>query len=448
MEPQIKKTYDKKLKKEFQIVVPSALVDSRIESYIKKIQPDFSLKGFRKGLVPIKVIKEKYGQSIMTEESDKIISETLRKLTKDNDLKLAMSPKVDFKTFEPEKDIDLTVSFELYPDVPQIDLNKIKITKKEIEISAADTDDALEKFLKFYRNWNKQDASYKAKNGDAVKIDYVGKIDKKEFEGGAAQDYQLELGSKSFIDNFEEQLVGKKSGDEVKVKVKFPKEYHNAEYAGKAAEFDVKVHEVLTGQMPELSDEFIKNNFGLENKNKLVEALKSQVEARYIGMSRNLFKKELFDFLNKKYDFDLPVGLVEQQFESLWKEVEEELKTNPGKFKNDKESEKEKGWKREAAERMIRCGMIISDLAQKNKIEISAEELNREVGKILSSFPRDQQQTIIKNLKENHSLIDNLKGSLIEEKTIDFILSQPSLEKKKFSVKDFDKIWKKENESE
>lgn len=448
MEPSVKKIQDKKLKKDFQITIPHALIDSRINDYIKKVQPNFSLKGFRKGMVPVAVIKEKYGQSILADEADKIISDTLRKIVKDGDLKLAMQPKIDIQSFEMNKDISLTAALELYPEVPQIELAKVKATKRDVEITQADVDEAVEKFLKFYRSWDKQDAGYKAKLGDSVKIDYVGKIDKKEFTGGSAQGYQLELGSKSFIDDFEEQLVGKKAGDEVKVKVKFPKEYHSAEHAGKAAEFEVKIHEVLTGKLPELTDEFIKNTFGLENKAKLEEALKSQVEGRYTGMARNLFKKELFDFLNKKYDFELPEGLVNQQLESLWNEVEEELKTNPDKFKNDKEKEKAKDKKREVAERMVRCGMIISDLAQKNKVEVTPEEINAEVGKILASFPPQQQEEIVKNLKQNHHLIDNLKGSLIEEKTIDFILNQPTLEKKKMSVKDFDKLWKKENEEE
>ncbi len=446
METQIKNTYDKKLKKEYQIIIPVKAVEEKIDAYVAKIRGNFSLKGFRKGQVPVAVIKEKHGQSIMAEEVDKIISDTIKKIIKDNDLKLAMSPKIDVKTFESGKDVEFSASMELFPELPEVDLGKIKVTHRDAEITNSDTDDALEKLLKFYRKWNKkEDTSYKAKLNDSVNIDYVGKIDKEIFEGGSAKGYQLELGSKSFIDDFEEQLVGKKAGDEVKVKVKFPKEYHNATFAGKSAEFEVKINEILTAEMPEINDEFIKNTFGLESKDKLLEALKSEVENNYKNISRNLFKKELFDFLNKKYDFDLPLGLVDEQLESIWKEVENELKTNPDKFKNDKEKEKAKEKKREVAERMIRCGMILSDLAQKNKVEVSNDDLNNELSKIFSKF-QGQEKAIVEFYQKNPSAIQQLKGSIIEDKTIDFILNQPSLDKKKTSLKELDKLWQKANE--
>ena len=227
--------------------------------------------------------------------------------------------------------------------------------------------------------------------------------------------------------------------------MKFPKEYHNVEFAGKAAEFEVKINEVLLAEMPEITDEFIKNTFGIENKEKLEEVLKKQVEGSYKEMERNLFKKELFDFLNKKYDFDLPAGLVEEQLKGIWAEVEEELKTNPAKFKSEKEKEKAKEQKREVAERMIRCGMILSELAQKNKVEVTNDDINKELGKIMTRF-QGQEKAVMEYYQKNASAVQQLRGSIIEEKTIDFILNQPSLERKKISVKDFDKIWQKSND--
>lgn len=441
----IKNTSDKKLKKDYQIIIPHKLIDTKINENVAKIKGNLSLSGFRKGHVPEDVIKQKYGQSIMADEADKIISDTLKKIVKDNDFKPALPPKIDIKTFENNKDIEFSATIELYPAVPEIDLGKSKVIKKEAEVTTADVDEALNKLLKFYRSWDEQDTSYKAKIGDSVNIDYVGKIDKVEFEGGAAKGYQLELGSKSFIDNFEDQLVGKKAGEQVKVKVKFPKEYHKAEYAGKAAEFDVTLNKVLVGKMPEINDEFVKNTFGMENKSKLEEEVKKQVESNYSSISRNLFKKEFFDFANKKYDFELPAGLVEEQLNNLWAEVEEELKTNPDKFKNDKEKEKEKSAKREIAERMIRCGIILSELAQKHKIEATNDDLNKEISKILSRFA-GQEKAVMDYYQKNPNAVHQLKGSIIEEKTIDFILSQDAIEKKKISIKDLDKVWQKANE--
>ncbi len=447
MEVTIKNTHDKKLKKEYQIIVPYKLVNEKINDHISQMQGKVNIKGFRKGKVPVEVIKEKYGQSIMADESDKIINDTLQKIVKDNDLKLALSPKVDVKTFEDGKDVEFSAAFELYPKVPEVELKKVKATPRDPEITDADIDESLDKLLKFYRKWNAKEADYKAKSGDSVNIDYVGKIDKKEFEGGAAKAYQLELGSKSFIDNFEDQLVGKKAGDEILVKVKFPKDYQKAEFAGKAAEFEVKVNEVLVAENPEINDEFIKENFGMDSKDKLMEAVTKQIEDNYNNISLNLFKKELFDFLNKKYSFDLPSGLVEEQLNSIWAEVEEELKTNPDKFKNDKEKEKAKNKKREVAERMIRCGMILSEFAKENKIEVTNDDINKEIGKILARYP-SQEKAVLEYYQKNPNAIQQLRGSIIEEKTIDFILNGSTLTKKKVSLKELDKLWAKANEAE
>ena len=444
METQVKIILDKKLKKDYQIVVPHKIIEDKVNNSIAEVRKTLNLKGFRKGQVPIEVIKQKYGQSIMAEESDKIVSQEVKKLIKDKNLKIAMQPKVEIKTFEEGKDLELSASFEIFPEVPEINIEKIKLVKREIEIGEKDIAEGVEKLLKFYRKWNKKDGQ-KAKIGDAVNIDYVGKIDKEEFEGGSAKGHQLELGSKSFIDDFEEQLVGKKAGDEVKVKVRFPKEYHSAKFADKKAEFDVKINEVLTSELPEINDEFIKNNFGLENKEKLEEAIKSQISGNYDNLSRDMFKKELFDFLNKKYDFDLPEGLVEEQLKGLWQEVEQELKTNPEKFKSEKDQEKAKNEKRKIAQRMIRCGIILNDIAEKNKIEASTDDINKELGKILQKFA-GQEKTVIDYYQKNPSAVSQLKGSIIEEKTVDFIIEKADIDKKKTSLKDFDKLWEKINE--
>ncbi len=439
MEVAIKNTYDKKLKRDYQITIPHAMINGKINEYVAKVGKTFSLKGFRKGQVPHEVIKEKYGKSIMADEADKIISDTLKKLVADNQIKLALPPKIDIKFFEIDKDIEFTATLELYPQLPEVELNKIKVTKREAEIAASDVDEAMNKMLKFYRKWDKQDAGYKAKLGDSVNIDYVGKMDKNEFEGGAAKGHQLELGTNSFIDDFEKQLVGKKAGEETRVKVKFPKDYHKEDFSGKAAEFDVKINEVLTAQMPEITDEFINANFGMENKEKLVEAVKGQIANSYEEMSRTFFKKEFFDFLNKKHDFELPVGLVEEQLTQLWTEEEQ------AKYKTEKEQEKAKEKKRELAERMIRCGMILSDLAQKNKIEVSNDDVNKEFGKILTRFP-NQEKAVIEYYQKNQGAVQQLRGSILEEKAIDFVLTQPSIEKKKIALKEFDKLWAKSNE--
>ncbi|MBL6664729.1 MAG: trigger factor [Rickettsiales bacterium] len=447
MEVQINNIADSKLKKEYKIIVPHDLIDSKVNEYIEKVRGNFNLKGFRKGQVPASVVKEKYGKSILAEESDKLINDTIKKIVNDNDLKLALSPKVDVKEFKEGINLEVSTTFELYPEIPDIDLKKLKITKREPIINQSDIDESFDKILQFYRKWEPKADGEKSKKGDSVDIDYVGKIDDKEFEGGAAKGHRLELGSKSFIDNFEDQLIGKRKGDEVKVKVKFPKEYHKAELAGKPAIFEVKINDILSASMPEVDDKFIKDNFGLDSKEKLEEEVKKQVEGSYKDVKINLFKKELFDFLNKKYPFELPEGLVEEQVNILWAEVEEELKTNPDKFKNEKEQEKAKKKKRELAERMIRSGMILSDIANKQKIDVNNDDINQELQKILARFPGQDKQ-VIEYYQKNPNAASQLRGAIIENKTIDYLINLDEIDSKKTSLKDLDKLYKKANEQE
>ena len=438
----IKNILDKKLKKDYQVTVPYKVIDERIDVVVADIRKKYKQDGFRPGQVPAEIIKKKYEASIMAEESEKIINETSRKIVDENELRLALAPKVDIKTFEPKKDFEYVVAMELLPEVPEIDLAKVKVTKFNAEITDSEIDESIEKIVANYKDWKEQDAAYKAKLGDAVNIDYVGSIDKEEFEGGSAKGHQLELGTKSFIDDFEDQLVGKKAGDEVSVKVKFPKEYHSEKFAGKKAVFEVKVNKVLCADKPEINDEFVKQKLGLESADKLKELVKNQITSSYEGMTRNLFKKDLFDLLNKKFDFELPEGLVEEQFVKVWAEIEEEIKQNPEKFKNDKEKEKAKAEKRKTSERMVRSGLILSEISKVNKIEVTNEDLIQEVNKKAMQYP-GQEKMVAEYYQKNPSAIQDLRGMLLEEKVIDFILEKAGITDKTLPAKSLEKEFNK-----
>ena len=442
MEARIKNTHDKKLRKDFELILPKELVNKKIDDYIAKIQGTFNLNGFRKGQVPVSVIKDKHGSAIMIDEVEKLISENIKKIVADNKIKLALQPKVDLKKIEMGHDVEVTLIMELFPEVPEIDVKKVKVVKKEIEIAESELGEEFKKFAKYFCTWDKQDVGYKAKLKDAVKLDYVGKIDKKEFEGGSAKDFQLELGSKSFIDDFEEQLVGKKAGDELTVKVKFPKDYRVENLAGKPAEFDVKINEILVAKLPEITDEFVKESFGFESKKVFEENIKKELEKRNEDMTFDAFKIELFEYFNKKYDFDLPAGMVEEQTNIMWREIEEELKTTPQKFKNDKEKEKAREAKEELAKKMIRCGIILSKICEQNKIELSKEDFDKEIAKVLARFPGQEKQ-VIEYYQKNPQIIENIRLTAIETKAINFVMNQEATEKKKNSFKDFEKFYNK-----
>ncbi len=436
---EINNTKDQELKKDYQILVPYQIIEEKINQNILEIKQDYKLAGFRKGKVPNNVIKKKYQASILAKESEKIINQTIEKIISENDLKLALAPKVDIKTLEEGKTFEFSISLEIFPNVPEIELNNIPVIKKEVKVEQEEINDFIKKINQRFRKWQEQEPEHQSQIGEAVNIDYIGKIDNQAFEGGTAKNHQLELGSKSFIDNFEEQLVGKKAGQEVLVKVKFPKEYHNSEYADKNAEFEVKINSILKSEHPILDDEFIKNNFGLENMTKLEEVARSQIENQYAESCKSLFKKELFDFFDDKYNFELPEGLVNEQFKAIWQEIEEELKTNPNKFKNQEERNKAEAENKNLAYRMVKNGVILSKISNENKITISNDDLINQINKKAANFP-GQEKMIVNYYQQNPEAIQNLRGQILEEKTINFILENSNITTQIISPKEFQNL--------
>lgn len=437
----IENTLNEALKKKYQITIPQKFIEVKIDDVVRKAQKNYRQNGFRPGKVPNKVIKDQYGKSILLQEAEKIINESIQNIIKENDLKLALRPKVDLKDFNEQEDIKCDLEVELLPEVPTINLEKIKLTKFSAKISDKEIEEELQKTLKNkISNWAEKEG--KAKKGDAVNIDYIGKINDVEFEGGTAKDYQLELGSKSFIDDFEDQLVGKKKGDDVRVKVRFPKDYQQDKFADKKAIFEVKINKVLKIEMPEINDEIIKENFKLDNLETLKEKVKNNLEEGRRIISENIFKKEAFDFLNKKYDFEVTTGLIDLEFKKHWDKVEKELKENPDKFKNEKEKKKAQNTQRENSIKDIRTGFILSAIIEQNKIEASQEDIDANINKKSAQFP-GQEELFKKYYQENKELLNNVKGEIVEQKIVNLILEKSNIKNKNVSIKDLEKEHKK-----
>lgn len=437
-EIQVKNTLSKKLKREYDIVIPFSQIDKKIDERVSILQKDYKMKGFRNGQVPLNIIKQKHAASIMAEESEKIINETSQNIVKKDDIKLATTPKVNVSIFELNKDLSYKLEMEIFPEVPKIDISKLKLNKKEAKILEEEVSQAKDNILARYKKWNKQEDSYKSKKGNAVNINYVGKIDGKEFDGGKADNHQLELGSKSFIDNFEDQLIGKKAGDNVEVKVKFPKEYHNADFAGKKAIFDVLINDVSTQEELNIDDNFVKENFKIETVDKFDEEIRNKISESYQELSRAVFKNDLLELLNKKVNFDLPESLIEDQFKRLWSEVETQEKQNPNLFKNDKDKKKMEDEKRKLASKMIKGGIIVSNINQENNISVSNEEIISEAKLRAAKMP-GQEQMVLQYYQNNPEAMQDLRGFLMEEKMLDLVIEKAKPGIKTLSVKDLQK---------
>jgi trigger factor len=433
MEIAIKNILDDKLRKDFQMNIPANLINQKISEYISKIQPEFSMEGFNKGQVPTETIRQKYGKSIMAEQSDILISETISKIVNDNNYKIASYPKIDFKTFEEGKDINLTASFEVFPSIPELDLSKISMNRYIVEINEEELDQMAENALKAKVNHTKQDDMYLSNFGDVVVINYNGTINGASFEGGFGERYSLELGSKTFIDNFEEQLVGKITGQKVAVNVRFPDDYFRPQLSGKQAIFQVEILEILKPDSVKFDNEFIKQTTGHDDIEHLKDQIYNQTITNYDLTCRAIFKKELFDYLDSAVSVELPVGLVNEQTNFL-KNIDNSKVNNS---QNQTVEDRLKSLK--LSQRMVRCGLILADIANKNGITVSQQEVENEIANIKQMYP-DQVEKINQSSKDQ-KFIQQVTGSILEEKTVNFILDNINISDISVTTKQIDRLW-------
>lgn len=434
----IKKVFDKDLELKFEISVSVDELKQEIEKEAEKQQKTLKIDGFRKGKVPLSVIKNKYSALILSESAENLVENTINKIIDENKYALISRPKIEIKTLELDKDFEFTATLELYPEIPAIDYKKMKLEKEKVEMSDKEIEESQKRILKNFLQWVEQENSYEAEKGDKVNINFLGKVDGKPFDGGKAENYDLELGSKSFIDTFEDQLIGAKTGDEITVKVSFPENYHSKELAGKPATFDVKINSVSTPGEQEVNDEFIKKNLNIESLEKFHEMIKKELTSIYERSSKNKIKNAIFEWLKKNVEIELPKTIVDEEFNRQWEEVERDLSKNPDNFKDEKEKEEEKDKIRKEAEESIKLGLILSQIGKENNIQVQETEIIEEIRKRAASMPGQEQMFVDFYLK-NKSALNQITGSILEDKVIDFIADKADTKEVVVSVEDLKK---------
>ena len=326
---EVKELKSKGLKREFSITIS---VNDLREKKIKKLQDIASkakIDGFRPGKVPAAHIEKLYGQSVMVEVIEEKVSETSKSVLQDRDLRAAVKPDVKLKSdmndvIEKNKDLVFTMNCEVLPEIEITDLSKIKLDKPVSKPKEKDIKDALEYLAKQNKSFKEAPEKTKSKDGDQVTLDYVGKIDDIAFDGGTANDANLVLGSKSFIDNFEDQLVGLKKGDKKLVKVKFPDNYQSSDLAGKEATFDVEIKKVSKAEESKVNDDLAKS-LGMENLEDLKKNLEERIQQDFDSAARMKLKDSLLDALEKKHKFELPESMVNQEFDQMWNQLQQQL---------------------------------------------------------------------------------------------------------------------------
>lgn len=433
---QVTATVNEGLKREFRVVVPVADLADRADRRLDELKDRVQINGFRPGKVPKTHLRKLYGKSVLAETIETIMSETNQKIIADNNFKLAMEPSVKMAEekeaaealFDLKADLDYTVGFEVLPAITLGDFKAIAVEKPVAEPSDADVQSMLDTMAKQNRPFDAKTKG-KVETGDRLSIAFVGTIDGEKFDGGSADDIQLEVGSNTFIPGFEEQLVGMKIGETKTVDVKFPTNYMAANLAGKAASFEVTLKSMeAPGERP-INDEFA-TMIGFENLEKLKGAVVDRLKTEYVAASRRKVKRQLLDKLDSMHTFELPQTLVDQEFDSVWRQVTQDMEARAKTFADeDTTEEKARGEYRAIAERRVRLGLVLAEIGDKAQIQVSDDEVTRALVERVRQFPGQEQQ-VWEYYRKTPQALATLRAPIFEEKVVDYLLELAAVTEK------------------
>ncbi|MFE1602696.1 trigger factor [Methylobacterium sp. ID0610] len=431
---QVTETKAEGLTREFQVVLAAAELEDRLATELAGIKDKVQLKGFRPGKVPVAHLRRVYGRSLMADVVQNAVNEANQKILEENKLKLALEPRIQMpedkdeieKALDAKADLAFTVALEVMPSFDLVDHSDITLTKPVAAVGDEEVDAAIARMAQQNRSFSDRPEGGYAETGDRVVIDFVGRIDGEAFEGGSAEDANLDLGSNTFIPGFEDQLLGAKAGEQRTVTVTFPADYPAEHLAGKEAVFDVTVKAVQTPGETTIDDELAKT-FGLESLDKLKEAVRTSLSSELDAQSRRRVKKALLDALDGRYAFDLPPTLVHQEFAAVWAQVEADLKARGKTFEDEGTTEeKAQAEYRRIAERRVRLGLVLAQVGESADIKVPDEEVNQALIARLRQFP-GQEREVYDFYRKNPQAMAELRAPLFEEKVVDHVLGQVKL---------------------
>jgi len=448
---QITETSSEGLKRTLQVVVPAGEISKRFDERLDDLKDRVQLKGFRKGKVPTPHLKKMYGRSVMVEVLQETVRETSNQALADRKMRPAMQPDVTFpednaemeRVLAGQADLSYSMSFEVLPPIPLANFEDLKLEKFVAEVD----DEAVQKGID---DLAERSVSYTAEEGraaqtgDRVTIDFVGKIDGEAFEGGTAEDAPIVLGQGNFIPGFEDGLTGVKAGDEKDIAATFPEDYPVDTLKGKAATFSVKVKEVASPVRPAVDEEFAKS-LGATDLNQLKEFLRERIGREYAGASRQKLKRDLLDQLEKVHSFELPPSLVEAEFNGIWKQLEESLQRAGKTFADEGKTEEEAREEyRKLAERRVRLGLVIGEIADKNDLKITQDEMRRALMEQARRFP-GQEKAVYEYFEKTPGALAELRAPIFEDKVVDFVVDKAKPVEHKVSR---DELFKKLEEAD
>ncbi|WP_439148967.1 trigger factor [Sulfitobacter sp.] len=434
---QVNETLNEGLKRGYAITVTAAELEAKVNEKLAEAQPEVEMKGFRKGKVPMAMLKKQFGPKIMGEAMQESIDGAMQEHFEKSGDRPAMQPdvKMSNEDWKEGDDVEVTMTYEALPEIPEVDLSSITLEKMVVKADDAAVDEALANLAETAQDFKSRKAGVKSKDGDQIVFDFLGKVDGEAFEGGAAEDYPLVLGSNSFIPGFEEQLVGVVADEEKDVTVSFPDDYQAPHLAGKEAVFECKIKEVKKPVAAKIDDELAKK-FGAEDLEALKKQIAERLEAEYLGASRAVMKRGLLDALDKLVSFDLPPSLVDaeagQIAHQLWHEE------NPDVQGHDHPEIETTDEHKALAERRVRLGLLLAELGQKAEVTVSDAEMTQAIMNQARQYPGQERQ-FFEFVQQNQQMQQQMRAPLFEDKVVDHVFDQATLNEKEVSKEDLQK---------
>lgn len=421
---QIKETVNEGLQRTFEVTIPAAAIEARIDGEVKKIAPQVRMPGFRPGKVPANLVRKMHGEQMHAQTVNDMIRESVDQLLVEQKVRPAMQPSVALgEGYDQGKDMVLTVEVEVLPEIEAPSTDGIVLEKLIVPVSDEAVDEAVLRIAGQQKSYKDAPKTRKAASGDQLIIDFTGSIDGVEFDGGKAEDAALVIGSGQFIPGFEEQLEGVKTGDEKTITVTFPSDYPAENLAGKDAQFAIVVKQVKVETETKVDDEFAKS-LGLEGIDQLRGLLRGQLEQETAGLTRTQMKRQLLDQLAAGHDFPVPPKMVEAEFDQIWAQLEQEAARDEDPDKAMQEIEAERDDYRAIAERRVRLGLLLSEIGQQNGVEVSAQEMNMLLQQAAQQYRPEDRQRFIDYVRSEPMAAAQLRAPLYEDKVVDFLFDK------------------------
>ncbi len=430
---QVKQLKQEGLNHELEVTVEATDIAQRVDSRLVEISKTINMPGFRPGKVPMNLMKQKYGKSVMGEVLESAVNDASKESLEKQKITPALQPKIEVTSFDEGKDLVFKMSVETLPEFKIKDYKDFKLTKLVTKADDAAIDDALTRIAAMRKTSEPIEGKRASKDGDVLVIDFKGRTadDNVEHPGMASEGHNLEIGSNSFIPGFEGQLVGKKAGDKVEVKVDFPEEYGAAELAGRAAIFDVEIHEIRQNVDAKIDDEFAKS-LGMDDLAALRKAVEEQTNKEFDGHSRLKLKKSLLDLLDDEYSFDIPEGMKAMELENILNQVKMD---NQQRGIEVEPNDDEKAELETIADRRVRLGLVLSNIGNENNISVADAELQKAVITEAQKYP-GQEKDVFDYFAKNREALESLRAPIYEDKVVDFILELAKVTEKEVSVEE------------